>query len=98
MLADALRHARILTVEDGVRVGGAGTFLVDRIGAMADEQRGTLPSYRNLGTPREFLAHANPEVILSELGLDAKGIAASVQRMIAGDPEPATPAAIGIKR
>ena len=96
MLSDALDHARILTVEDGVRVGGAGTFLIDRLGAMADERSTALPSFRNLGTPRQFLAHANPEVILAELGLDATGIAASVHRMIAGEPEPQVPAIIGI--
>jgi 1-deoxy-D-xylulose-5-phosphate synthase len=98
MLADALGHRCILTVEDGVRVGGAGTHLIDSIGALADERGVALPSYRNLGTPRSFLAHANPEVILSALGLDAAGIAASVRRELAGEPEPATPAALGIKR
>ena len=29
MLADAAGHGLVVTVEDGIRVGGAGTFLVD---------------------------------------------------------------------
>lgn len=98
MLADALTHRCILTVEDGVRVGGAGTHLIDAIGARAVDLGQGVPSYRNLGTPRQFLAHANPEVILSALGLDAEGIAASVRRELAGEPEPALPASLGIKR
>ena len=98
MLATALGHRFVLTVEDGVRTGGAGTHLIDALGTLADERGVSLPSYRNLGTPRTFLAHANPEVILSALGLDAEGIAASVRRAVAGEPEPAAPASLGIKR
>ncbi|MCK4176553.1 1-deoxy-D-xylulose-5-phosphate synthase [Aciditerrimonas ferrireducens] len=78
MLADAARHELVVTAEDGVAVGGAGTFL---LAAMADlpELDRALPPARTLGTPRRFLAHGKPDQILAELGLDGPGLARSVE-------------------
>jgi 1-deoxy-D-xylulose-5-phosphate synthase len=78
MLADAARHELVVTAEDGIAVGGAGTFL---LAAMADlpELDQPLPPARTLGTPRRFLAHGKPDQILAELGLDGPGLARSVQ-------------------
>jgi 1-deoxy-D-xylulose-5-phosphate synthase len=98
MLEDALGHRCVLSVEDGVRIGGAGSHLADGLSHLADERGTAMPSMRTLGTPRAFLAHASPESILTRLGLDAEGIAASVRRALAGEPEPAAPSAVGIKR
>ncbi len=77
MLADALRHRQVITVEDGTRVGGAGAFLVDALRAAATDADLICPSTEVLGTPRTFLDHGRPDDILSALGLDAAGIAAS---------------------
>jgi len=77
MLALAGRHHCVVVVEDGVRVGGAGSHLA---AALADAEAGcgrVAPPVTLLGTPRAFLAQAKPDVILAELGLDAAGIAAS---------------------
>jgi len=82
MLADAAGHSLVLTVEDGIRVGGAGTFLVDAMRGSPSSDLGR-PSVRILGVPRAYLPHGKPNQILAELGLDGPGIAASVSRALA---------------
>lgn len=77
MLADAVRHQQIVTVEDGTRIGGAGAFLVDALRSTATEANLACPPSEVLGTPRTFLDHGRPDDILSALGLDPAGIAAS---------------------
>ncbi len=77
MLLDAARHALVVTVEDGLRVGGAGSHLIATMVEL-DELTGPVPPVRLLGVPGRYLAHGKPDRILSELGLDGPGIAASV--------------------
>ena len=36
MLADAAAHGLVVTMEDGIRVGGAGTFLVDALRGLSE--------------------------------------------------------------
>jgi deoxyxylulose-5-phosphate synthase len=36
-----------------------------------------------LGVPTQFIPHAKPDVILAKLGLDAEGIAQTVQSLVA---------------
>jgi 1-deoxy-D-xylulose-5-phosphate synthase len=88
MLADALRHQLIVTVEDGARVGGAGSFLLDAVQQLAAEQAVPMPQVRVLGTPREFLAHGRPDQILADLGLDDIGVKMTVERALRIEPEP----------
>ncbi|HVB91136.1 MAG TPA: 1-deoxy-D-xylulose-5-phosphate synthase [Acidimicrobiales bacterium] len=76
MLADASRHAVVVTAEDGVRHGGAGAFLIDAMETPGD--RG--PVTRVLGIPRQYLAQGRADDILAGLGLDGAGIAESVRR------------------
>jgi 1-deoxy-D-xylulose-5-phosphate synthase len=80
MLADAARHALVVTAEDGVRHGGAGAFLADALATMAESEGTSPPVTRVLGIPRQYLAQGRPDEILSGLGLDAAGIAESVRR------------------
>jgi 1-deoxy-D-xylulose-5-phosphate synthase len=81
MLADAASHPAVITAEDGLREGGVGSAIRDRIG----EAAGPTPAMRVLGTPVAYIPHGNAEVILSELGLDAAGIAASARALLAGE-------------
>ncbi len=81
MLRDARAHRHVVTVEDGVRLGGAGMFLADAMGALEGE--GPLPPVTVLGTPRSYIAQDKPDRILARLGLDAEGIASSVRRSVA---------------
>jgi 1-deoxy-D-xylulose-5-phosphate synthase len=77
MLDDAARFRVIVTVEDGVRVGGAGSFIADSL-----RDRTTAPVVV-LGVPAEFIAQGKPSAILARLGLDGAGIAASAKEALA---------------
>jgi len=77
MLADAAGHGLVVTVEDGLRVGGAGTFLVDAMRHATGVDR-TLSPVRILGVPARYIAQGKPDTILAELGLDGPGVASSV--------------------
>jgi 1-deoxy-D-xylulose-5-phosphate synthase len=76
MLADAAGHGLVVTVEDGVRVGGAGSFLVDALRSSSTDR--PLVPVRTLGIPRSYVAQGKPDAILAGLGLDGPGIASSV--------------------
>jgi 1-deoxy-D-xylulose-5-phosphate synthase len=76
MVADAATHAVVVTVEDGVRQGGAGTAIVDAVALAADGRPS--PPIVVLGVPDRYIPQASPASILAALGLDGPGIAASV--------------------
>ena len=78
MLADAARHRAVVTCEDGVREGGIGMAIEDRLGAIDP-----VVPVEVLGTPTRFLPHdGRPERILAQLGLDADGIQAAARRFL----------------
>ena len=78
MLADAARHPVVVTAEDGVRVGGAGSAIA---AALAAEPHA--PAVVQLGTPDSYIPHGKADGILADLGLDAAGVAASVRAAVA---------------
>ncbi len=73
----------VVTVENGVVAGGAGSFLADRL----VERAGVMaaPPVLRLGVPDGYIPHAKPDRIIAELGLDAPGIAASIHKVLAED-------------
>jgi 1-deoxy-D-xylulose-5-phosphate synthase len=77
MLEDAAHHDLVVTVEDGLRTGGAGSFL---LAVMSDLEGlpGPVPPSRHLGVPRRYVPQGKPDRILTELGLDGPGIAQAV--------------------
>ena len=81
MVADAARHRIVVTVEDGVRLGGAGGFIADAI-AHFDRRRPSPPVVL-LGVPPAYLAHGKQDAVLANLGLDGPGIAASTTKALA---------------
>jgi 1-deoxy-D-xylulose-5-phosphate synthase len=83
MVADAARHRLVVTAEDGVRVGGAGTWLAEAVRVAAEHAGALPPPVVSLGVPRTYLAQGRADDILAELGLDGPGIAASVRRVSA---------------
>ncbi len=87
MIHDAVNHQRVLTIEDGTRAGGAGSLMVSAVRSHAQEVGQLFPTTRILGVPRAYLEQNKPDLLLGELGLDAQGIAASIQRLLVGDPE-----------
>jgi 1-deoxy-D-xylulose-5-phosphate synthase len=74
MLDDAATHRLVVTVEDGVRVGGVGSSIADAIGHRA--------AVLALGLPDEYIPQAKPSAILARLGLDASGIVAAARRAL----------------
>jgi 1-deoxy-D-xylulose-5-phosphate synthase len=78
MIADAASHRCVLTVEDGIRDGGIGSLIADAVHAVSPHV-----VVDSLGVPTKFIPHNKPDVILASLGLDAAGIAASAQRLLA---------------
>jgi len=81
MLADAARHRLVVTVEDGIRLGGAGTAIADALARLSDGG-GLRPLVLTLGTPAAYIAQAPPARIHAQLGLDAPGIAAAVAKAL----------------
>ena len=66
-------HNMIVTVEENVVMGGAGSAVNE---VLAANQVTT--SILNLGLPDHFIEHAYPEQMLHECGLDAQGIVKSI--------------------
>jgi 1-deoxy-D-xylulose-5-phosphate synthase len=77
MIADAARHTAVITCEDGVRDGGVGMIIADRVHDLA-------PSVRTvaLGLPCRFIPQGSAERILAAAGLDADGIADAVRDVV----------------
>jgi len=71
MLADAANHRLVVTIEDGLRDGGAGSAIADALSKLGPNGG---PQVRVLGVPSVYLAHGKPDTILTRLGLDADGI------------------------
>ena len=69
MCADAARHSRVITIEDGIREGGVGMS----IAAIIAEMSATC-QVESLGVPTKFLPHAKPDRLLAQIGLDCDGI------------------------
>lgn len=80
MIGDAVTHPLVVTVEDGVRQGGAGTAIADAVAGTAEGR--TVPPVVVLGVPDRYIQHASPAAILASIGLDGPGIAASVIRVL----------------
>jgi 1-deoxy-D-xylulose-5-phosphate synthase len=81
MLADAAAHPLVVTVEDGLRVGGVGSSIADGI-AQLDERRAA-PRILALGTPDAYIPQGKPPQIHTDLGLDGPGIAAATRKALA---------------
>ena len=71
MVADAARHPLVVTVEDGMLQGGAGS-------SVARALAGDAVPVLTLGVPDTYIPHGSRNGILARLGLDATGIAASI--------------------
>jgi 1-deoxy-D-xylulose-5-phosphate synthase len=75
-------HDCLVTVEEGAIMGGAGAAVAEALAEM-----GIVKPILMLGLPDKFLDHGDPAALLAGVGLDAKGIAASIrQRFAASQP------------
>ncbi len=95
MIADAGKHALVVTVEDGIRNGGAGNYIADAIADL--NARRQSPPVLNLGVPTAYIPHDKPQRILGQLGLDGPGIAASIFKAIDHAPSLRAPADMAVE-
>ena len=75
-------HELLVTVEEGCIMGGAGAAVAEALAA-----EGLAKPMLRLGLPDKYIDHGAPAPLLASVGLDAKGIAASIrQRFAGGEP------------
>jgi len=79
----AQEHDLIVTVEEGCIMGGAGAAVMEALAAA-----GIAKPVLNLGLPDTFIDQGDPVALLSSVGLDAKGIAASIRARLSASGEP----------
>jgi len=78
----AASHDYLVTVEEGCIMGGAGSAVAEALAA-----EGIVKPLLMLGLPDLFIDHGDPATLLAGVGLDARGIAASItKRFGVGEP------------
>jgi 1-deoxy-D-xylulose-5-phosphate synthase len=71
----AEEHDYLVTVEEGCIMGGAGAAVAEALA-----EAGVVKPLLMLGLPDKFIDHGDPNALLAGVGLDAKGIAASIRK------------------
>jgi 1-deoxy-D-xylulose-5-phosphate synthase len=74
MIEAAAQHRVVITAEDGVREGGIGMSIADRVRAVRNDVVIDV-----LGLPTRFIQHGSAGHIMRSLRLDADGIAATIR-------------------
>ena len=69
----AREHDALVTVEENVVAGGAGSGVAEALAA-----EGVVIPVLHLGLPDRFVDHGDPAQLLADCGLDARGIAAAI--------------------
>jgi 1-deoxy-D-xylulose-5-phosphate synthase len=77
----ARTHDAIVTVEEGCRMGGAGSAVMEALHAA-----GFVVPVLSLGLPDTFIEHGDPARLLALNGLDADGIATSIAARFGARP------------
>ena len=77
MIDDLATHDVVVSIEDGLRVGGAGAGVRDALGERDADCR-----IRVLGVPVEYVPHGHPDDLHAGFGLNAAGIASSVRELL----------------
>jgi 1-deoxy-D-xylulose-5-phosphate synthase len=80
ILAAATSHAQLVTIEEHVIAGGAGSAVNEVLAA-----HGCRCPVLNLGIPDRFIEHGSHAGQLSECGLDADGIRQAIAAVMSGD-------------
>jgi 1-deoxy-D-xylulose-5-phosphate synthase len=70
-------HDLLVTVEEGVVMGGAGSAVAEALAA-----DGMAVPIKMLGLPDKFVEHGDPQLLLAECGLDAAGIVRAVRERL----------------
>ncbi|MEX2467526.1 MAG: transketolase C-terminal domain-containing protein, partial [Gemmatimonadota bacterium] len=72
-------HPVVVTVEEGQITNGFGAYMSREIDALEMTQR---PKVVTLGIPDRFIEHGSRGELLSEIGLDAQGVAKAARRAL----------------
>jgi 1-deoxy-D-xylulose-5-phosphate synthase len=75
----ARRHDRVVTVEENVVAGGAGSAVLEAL-----ERNGVQVPVLQLGLPDRFIDHGDPGIQLAAAGLTADGIAQAIRARLSG--------------
>ena len=78
LIANAHGHPLVVTVEDGVRIGGFGSLMSDAL----QRSPGVPPRLLQLGVSDAYIDHGGVDEIHAELGLDGTGIASTVRNAL----------------
>ena len=79
----AKNHRLVVTIEDGVRVGGIGTRVRQEMRAAEIDT-----ALNEVGLPDEFLEHATRSEILERVGLTAQAVAREIVAQVVGSKVP----------
>lgn len=74
-------HAFIITVEENCVMGGAGSAVLEALQIMQQNIKHPITTLC-LGLPDQFIEHGDHATMLAECGLDAKGIASAIAKLI----------------
>ncbi|MGA1161028.1 MAG: transketolase C-terminal domain-containing protein, partial [Burkholderiaceae bacterium] len=89
VLQAARSHQALVTLEEGVIAGGAGSAVLELLQA-----HGIATPVLQLGLPDRFIEHGDPGKLLAQIGLDAQGIGRQIgERFAQFAPGPAQAAA-----
>jgi 1-deoxy-D-xylulose-5-phosphate synthase len=80
------KFSKVITLEEGTATGGFGDGVASWL--LENGFSGTL---KRLGLPDTFVEHGSRNQILTMLGLDANGIAKTIQEMVTKKEKPLTP-------
>ena len=72
-------HARLVTVEENVVMGGAGAAVAEVLAEL-----GIVKPILHLGLPDRFVEHGDPAVLLARCGLDGAGLERSIRAFADG--------------
>jgi 1-deoxy-D-xylulose-5-phosphate synthase len=75
LLQVASTHSRLVTLEEGSIMGGAGSAVAEALNAA-----GLALPVLQLGLPDQFIDHGDPVKLLAMQGLDAAGIEAAIRQ------------------
>jgi 1-deoxy-D-xylulose-5-phosphate synthase len=75
----ASKHRLVVTIEDGIRVGGIGTRVRQDLRAAQVDT-----ALSEIGLPDEFLEHASRDEILDRVGLNAQDISREIVAQVLG--------------
>jgi len=80
----ALRVGKLVTVEEGVLLGGFGSGVLE----LLREHGAHTAEVMRLGLPDRFIPHGDPEALCRECNIDVEAICGAVRRLCAAESSP----------